>query len=353
MRREHEDQTPASNSFGSRVTRGYSFASPRDGARATEVWATTVCNAVTSFTLGGAMAGKARTVFFYSAVEIDKDGRAHQFGKDWWSNFLEHVESLDEADRRTYYHRRHFTGEVAETITPAVRYLRVGKQRPGADWPDIEFGEGDEGARVAAIVEPLYIVPVGGTPYVAVVRTSGAATWEALSDWISTVGKFIDGDTAFALEPYTNRDQLDRLASAVGASKVYLKVDPEGLDRLPGNTELGKAVARAANAGAGAVSVEITVSFGRTRAEEAGAEGLVDGVREVISSGSYTRAKATLLQPSDDGAGVFKDPIDFVMDRVTLKEAVGDSEDEVLTPDDVVGAMSDAITRFRERLPKG
>ncbi|GAA0960255.1 hypothetical protein GCM10009561_10370 [Frigoribacterium faeni] len=312
-----------------------------------------LCHAESSLTWGGAMAGKARTVFFYSAVEIDKDGRAHQFGKDWWGNFLAHVASLDEPDRQTYYHRRHFTGEVAETISPAVRYLRVGKQRPGADWPDIEFDEGDEGARIAAIVEPLYIVPVTGTAYVAIVRTSGAATWEALTDWISTVGKFIEGDTAFALEPYTNRDQLDRLASAVGASKVYLKVDPEGLDRLPGKSELGQAVARAAGAGAGAVSVEITVSFGRSRAEEAGAESLIEGVREVISSGSYTHAKATLLQPSDDGAGVSKDPIDFVMDRVTFREAVGDSEDEVLTPDDVIGAMSDAITRFRERLPKG
>jgi len=298
------------------------------------------------------MAGKERLVSFFSGVETDENEVVKQYGTDWWANLLEHVEGLPDEARRTTYRRRRYVGSVQQTRSPSMKFLYLGKVRPGADWPDIVDAHGDSAplasTGVSGLIEPLYLVPVSGTPYMAVMRTSGGPTWEALTDWIMDVGKYVQAGKSLHLQPYARKDQLERLAQAVGATKIHLKFDPEGAAAVTGRTQLGRSVQEAAQAGAGAVSVEMIVSFGRTTPDEAGAEELVQGVQEIVGTNAFTKAEATILRQGSHG--LEKDWINFALDKVVLTEAVGDSEDETPTPEAVMSAMSEAIRRFRDRL---
>jgi hypothetical protein len=298
------------------------------------------------------MAGKARSVHFFSAVQIDAQDNVLPFGDGWWADLLDFLEQQDEADRRLTYRGRKYFGRVEQSISPLAKYLYLGKLRPGADWPDVVDGQGGTvplaSTGILELIEPLYLLPVEGTQYMAVLRTSAGPTWSALTDWLGMAGRFYARGHSITLQPYARRDQVERLHSAVGASKIHLKFDPGAADLVPGHTQLGQAVRDASAAGAGAVSVEMTVSFGRARPEEAGADELVEGLREIIGSNGFTRAEAVLLQPGADG--VEKDHVDFALDRVVYTEYVGESEDETPTPEAVLRALSDAIDTFRTRL---
>lgn len=301
------------------------------------------------------MAGKARSVHFFSAVHIDEHDRILPFSNDWWPDLLDFLSDQPEADRRVTYRNRKYFGRVVQSLSPRAQYLYLGKLRPGADWPDVVDAEGGTvplaSTGVSELIEPLYLLPVEGTQYMAVLRTSAGPTWSALTDWLGTAGRFYGKGHSIELQPYARQDQVERLRSAVGATKVHLKFDPGAADLVPGRTQLGQATRNALAAGAGAVSVEMTVSFGRTRAEEAGADELIAGLREIIGSNAYTRADATLLQNGADG--VEKDYIDFALDRVVYTEYVGESEDEIPTPEAVLRALSDAIDTFRTQLREG
>ncbi|MDR6571538.1 hypothetical protein J2X60_000163 [Curtobacterium sp. 320] len=298
------------------------------------------------------MVGKPRSVHFFSAVEIDEHDNVLPFGNNWWMDLLDFLEVQDAADRRLTYRGRKYVGRVEQSISPVAKYLYLGKLRPGADWPDVVDREGGTvplaSTGILELIEPLYLLPVEGTPYMAVLRTSAGPTWPALTDWLGMAGRFYARGHSIELQPYARRDQVERLRSAVGATKIHLKFDPGAAELLPGQSQLARAVREASAAGAGAVSVEMSVSFGRARPDEAGADELVEGLREIIGSDGYTRAEATLLQPSVDG--VEKDYVDFALDRVVYTEYVGESEDETPTPEAVLHALSDAIDSFRTQL---
>jgi hypothetical protein len=298
------------------------------------------------------MTGKARAVHFFSAVEVMHDGSVTPFGTEWWPDLLDALADKSEADLRVSYRGRKYEGHIQQEINPYIKYLYLGKLRPGADWPDIVDAEGEAGqlaqTGIRGLVEPLYLLPIAGTNYIAVLRTSAGPTWEALTHWLGVTAGFFDSDSTIELQPYARHNQLQRLADAVGASKIHLKFDPEGAAAIEGHTELGRAIRGAASAGAGGVSVEMIVSFGHARPEEAGSEELIEGVREVVESGSFTTAQATLLKQGPHG--IERDYVNFALDRVVYTEYVGESEDETPTPSVILGAMSDAVGIFRQRL---
>ena len=302
------------------------------------------------------MSGRSRTVYFFDIVAEKPDGSVEEFEVGWWVGLMDHLQTSDADDLRSEFRGRKYEGEVRTERAPAARYLYVGKLRPGADWPDIRNEDGEHASLAStgvasAVLEPTYVVPIAGTNYIAVMRSSGGARWSALQTWLNVVSGFDSTDDLLVLRPYARQDQLRRLQQSVGASRIHLKVDPDVLTDAHTSSDVARAMQTVIRAGAGAVSVEMIVSYGNSSPDADGAEALADGVRDIVSSPGFSKAKATLLR--QEGDHLVKDQVDFTLDRVTLSEEVGESEDEEPTARSVLIAMNGAIRTFRERLREG
>ncbi|TFC90103.1 hypothetical protein E3T24_00185 [Cryobacterium sp. TmT2-59] len=277
-----------------------------------------------------------------------------EYEAGFWESLFIHLAGLDEDIRRTEIRTRKYEGEVRAERSPALSYLYIGKLRPGSDWPDIRDSHGVHASLastgvIGALIEPAYLLPISGTNYLAVLRSSSGPTFSAITEWLNHAAGFVGTDDRLELRPYARHDQLERLARAQGATRIHLKVDPDALHNGPATSEVGRAMQSVQNLGAGGVSVEMIVSYGNSIPDEAGAEALAEGVRDLVESGAFKTAKATLLV-GEPGGHLAKDSIDFTLDRVTLTEEIGDSEDEEPLPAVILSAMSEAIRRFREKL---
>jgi len=300
---------------------------------------------------------KQRTVYFFEPVVLDQAGNVQPIEPGFWSDLHDRIAGLDEDHRRGEFFGRRHAGSAREEVAPAEKYIYVGKLRPGADWPDVS---GDDGAIASlastgfsgSLIEPAYLLGVSGTNYVAILRSSAGPSFTAISRWLNMVAGFGTESERLELRPYVRRDQLERLGRAQQAAKVHLKVDPGVMtDEQPAG-ELGQALKLAQSAGAGGASVELTISFGNARPTDGAGEDLISDLRELLvtSQTPFKKAEATVIVEDEAGALV-RDKIDFALDRITVRQQVGASEDEEPTPTVVLQAMLQAITRFRSELP--
>lgn len=303
------------------------------------------------------MATRERTVYFFEPVVLDQSNNVQPMPEEFWDWVHERVLHLSDAERRGEYFGRRHIGYAKEETSPALRYLYLGRLRPGADWPDVS-GEDGEIASLAstgfdgALIEPAYLLGVAGTNYLAVMRSSAGPSTTAVARWLNDVSGFNEQGERLELRPYVRRDQLERLGRAQGAAKIHLKVDPGVMNDANPHDELGRALKIAQDAGAGGVSVELTVSFGNARPTDGAGQGLVEGVRELLlSENSVPLKKASATVMLEDEAGqLVRDKIDFTMDRITVRQQVGANEDEEPTPPVVLSAMATAITKFRDQI---
>lgn len=298
--------------------------------------------------------GAKRRIYFLEPVIEKQDSSLEEVSEDFWRHFLRHVQGLPQERRRLQLHGRKFIGEMRSEIAPAEDYLYLGRARRGADWPDITDAAGivsalNPGDGVEALIEPAYLLPVSGTAYVAVLRTSGGPSFSAIESWMSSAAGLDGQSERFTLRPYVRTDQLARLTKATGAARVHLKVDPGALQVDDSLGAIGNAMKQVQDLGAGGVSVDMTLSFGRATPSHAYAEAIATEVKKIIGKIPFTAADATLMIEDEHGNEV-RERVDFVRDRVTGSEYVGTSEDEPATPPVVLKAMTEAIFKFKRSI---
>lgn len=299
------------------------------------------------------MAGRERTVYFFSLAEVNVETEELT---TWSSEALdalwEHIAELDLQDRRVELRNRDYEGELRVVKDPAVDVLYIGKLRPGSDWPDVRRRSSGNAALgddedIEALIEPAYVVRVWNTDYVAVLRTSGGPTTTAVADWLSSAAGLGD-ETGFQLRPYVREDQLERLQHAQGASRLHLKVDRDVLDDAQPKSQIGRAFKEMQDAADGAVSVEAIISFGHAYPDGPGGEAVAAAVKDYIGKVPLKKAELTALIPTAEG--LKKDTIDFVSDRVTYTQLIGGDEHSQPTMREVALAMSAAIARFKDEI---
>lgn len=298
--------------------------------------------------------GAKRRIYFLEPVIERQDNTLEEVSEDFWGHFLTHLKDLPSERRRIELYGRKYIGEMRTEKTPAADYLYLGKARRGADWPDITDAAGtvsalNPGEGVEALIEPAYLLPVSGTNYVAVLRTSGGPSFSAIESWMSSAGGLDTQSERFTLRPYVRTDQLARLSRATGAARVHLKVDPGALQVDESLGAIGNAMKQVQDLGAGGVSVDMTLSFGRATPSHAYAEAIAAEVKKIIGKIPFKSAEATLMVEDEHGKEV-RERVDFVRDRVTGSEYVGTSEDEPATPPVVLQALTEAIFKFKRSL---
>lgn len=298
---------------------------------------------------------KEKTVYFFEPVILDQHNQVVELQEGFWDALHEHVSGLPEELRRSEFFGRKVEGEARNESSPEADYFYVARLRPGSDWPDATTADGLFGSlastgAIRSLHEPAHMLNVRGTPYVAIMRSSGGPSVTVLAQWLSMVAGFNTGDERLELRPYVRRDQLERLGRAQGASKLHIKVDANVMSDFDPQHEMGQALKAAQSIGDGGATVEMIVSFGNATPDDLAGEQLVDGIRELIQNVPFARAKATVIV-DDEAAGLERDKIDFASDRITVRQQVGVDEDEEPTPTVVLNAMYQAINQFRNFIP--
>lgn len=298
--------------------------------------------------------GKPRNVYIVEPVLLDQSGVAQGITPGFWEALHVQVAGLAVRQRLITYRSRRYRGAARTCASPAVDYLYLGKRRPGVDWPDTADGDADEEplSLPGDLVEPLYLTPVSGTNYSAVMRSSAGPTFQAFEAWVDQVLQLHQTNWSFRLRPYVRRDDIERLRSATGVSKFSIKYDPGALDDVQPVGEISSALKAVQRSGAGGVSVAVEVSFGHATPDETASRLYAEEIDALLEIGGVKKASATLLHVNQENQ-LSRDYVEFLNDRVVYTVSVGDSEAERQTPSVVLAGMGEAIQRFRSLLADG
>lgn len=297
------------------------------------------------------MSGHVRKVYFFHPVELDHYDREKFLPEEYFD--LLHSSVMKHPDDRLNipFMGQSISGYARTCDVTQTKYLYIGRKRPVADWPKVREGSADAvelklPSPTAALEEPAFLVQVRGTPYVAAIRSTAGATWSAVEHWLTSVAWSHGHNRKIELKPYVRQDQLQRLESAIGASRIELTVDPgTQIPNRPGR--IFSALRNAQDAGAYGISAKLILSFGNSIPPRDGADQMVGELRDIIGSVPTRKAKATLMLPDDEEArGWRKESVDFSKDIVTQQVKVGENENELQSVPMILRSMSAAIEDF-------
>lgn len=299
--------------------------------------------------------GSQKTIYFLEPVIIRQDDSVQEIDPGFWGELHKAVRELPDERRRFEYRGRKLMGEARESSSPATNYIYVGRARRGADWPDFSDADGTvtglpiKGETGVALIEPAYLLEVTGTNYVAMVRTSGGPSTQAIQEWINVVLGTINSSEHIELRPFVRRDDLERLAAAQGATRFHMKMDAHQMVDQPPAGKMTEAMINVQRALSGGASVEMIVSFGNARPDDLVSHEVAAEIQHIVGKFPASKLEATVLRPNEDGE-LIRDRINFIRDRVTAKEYVGETEDEPVTPEAMLYALGLAIRKFRAQL---
>lgn len=326
------------------------------------------------------MAGKTRRVVFYQGIETDQDKRATPWSEQRWKRLFEEIRAAEEAEKEedsgetqpenqprqlwNEFNGRSYHCSVRTCKSPDVDYLYLCKLRPHIDWPDVLDFHGTVESLVAKaaqmgitnILEPCYILPVSGTNYIAVMRSSGGPSPKAISDWIDSFIDDVKSDEVFEVVPVFTKDALKRLSTAQGARRLsfaFRQAPVESHDDKKTESHVEKAVSELSKIATQEMSIGVTLSFGPARQLGPGTDEMLKEVNEIVrkdmrSNRKLSKLEATVIQDGDDGQK--SDPIDFLKEQCYERVEVGDNEDDEPTPETILKAMWSAIGEFKKKL---
>lgn len=314
------------------------------------------------------MAVRKRRVTFFEGVEVDQQQQSRPWAETRWKRFFGEVDTATNSEKWNNFSGRRYSGSIRNCTSPAMDFFYLCKLRPTIDWPDIINFEGSieslvekaQQSGIVNILEPCYILPVTGTRYIAMMRSSGGPTPRAISDWIDAFSHNSENDSVFELRPVFTQDALRRLQSANGARRlsfryISLRDDTVESDDVAGHVK--RAVSEVARISDQEMSVEMTFSFGRANSGSLGngSEALLDEVRHLVSSdaamhGQLSKLQATVINDTD--GGLESDSIDFLNERYSEFVNVGGSEDDEPSPEVILSGMMDAIGTFRRKIAR-
>lgn len=287
---------------------------------------------------------------FYEPVLKTPEGETRYLPDTFWKSFLQYASTLDQTQRDIPYRGRTYLGASNFHTPTGLDYLYIGKRRPKGDYPDDVNDNGDAvsvalNQTVKSLVEPAYIVPTGKRLIVAVLRSSGGPSPEALEAWLAAASNFDIGEDTFKLAAVAQDDKWVRLEQAQLVSKVEVRIEPAAADDLD-DGEFSRAVRNVMELSERDASLNLTISFGSSLPDTLAGQTFTARAKDFLHAKKYAKAKATTKV--QNAAGKWDtDEINFIHEIVTHSVRVGDSEDVPLTPDLVLPEVSRAIDEFK------
>lgn len=280
---------------------------------------------------------------------VDENDTISTMEDGFWGDLAGHLQQCSDEDRRTLYRSNVLYGEYRHDPASSIGYTYLGKSRPQVDWPDIQNALGAIGSLtsvpdVRGLLEPVYIAPVNGTNRAAFLRTSGGPTWSAIDVWLNDVTGREKDEPQLHLRPVLREGALERLQSALGVSKLHVKLDPGALGNAPAGGVISSA-AQEVEAISGDLSMELILSFGHATPDNLAAEDLKHQLEHFMREFSFRKSSATLMV--DRGTeGVKREKVDFLNDKITSFEDVDMAEDNEPSAQAAARALASAIEKY-------
>lgn len=306
------------------------------------------------------MVGRKRTVYFFTGAEIDDKGNTHEWTSRKWSSFL-----INSNKRQAKYFLRNksYEGDVGKNRNPAAMYFHLVRPRDLSDWPEGKdksnksqnLGANKQKLGLNEIDEYAYLLPVDGTNYVAVFRSSGGPRPAAMADWIAENLDLAKTGATFVLMPVLRTNASAKLKSATGVRSLHVRFEGQTQGHSGSKIQDAVALAGSGEGDYGDLAIDMTVSLGRsvksgpatTRLLKQATE-LVKGVGGGLRGATLTKLVAKTLQKKDDknDQNVTVEQVDFFKERITVQTEFGDADD-AMDPQQIISGMKDAIKKFR------
>ena len=312
----------------------------------------------------------ARKVRFYTGVEIDKAGKRHTWSANAWQEFMNSCM----AESQTFeIRRRKIAGKCELCSSPSVYYLHLTKDRELSDWPEAGDASGSVSnlatrraqTGIISILEYTYLLPVSGTPYIALLRSSSGPMPSAISDWMSMKSGMPETGSSFELQPVLRKNARQKLDEALGVKSLEVRF--EGKPDPNSASEIERAAAEASSSIDGSdyanMSVELHISMGRPTVVGPSTEAIrkqalsilannnvsANPLKDLIHGGWVTKLRAKTIQNNPDSDGTVIEPVDFIKEQLTEDADFGSMKDDEMTPEIILSGMMAAIGRFRKR----
>ncbi|KJY64690.1 hypothetical protein [Bifidobacterium polysaccharolyticum] len=307
------------------------------------------------------MAGRKRTVYFYTGAEIDDKGKFHEWKSTRWDKFFE---KYTKPAKPYFLGRNFYEGEVDECSAPATRYFHLLRPRALSDWPEGKDAQGNaeslgvnrKALGLSEIDEYTYFLPVEDTNYVAMFRSSAGPRASAAGEWMTQYLDLPKSGGSFVFMPVLRTNAMEKLKSAVGVRSLHVRFEGQPHGESGSQIEKGVAVAGSEKglAESGDMKIDFNITLGRAQKEGPAVDGLlkeakrlVKGVNHGLPGARLSQLKAKTLQPGK-GDKIVVEQVDFFQERMTVQTEFGDTN-VVMDADQIIDGMYKAIEEFRKK----
>lgn len=302
----------------------------------------------------------SRTVRFFEVQLHDTTpGQEGPTLQQKWNEVIPHVhQSISSAkpDHRLAPVTRNgleYVGWADNDSVTNENYLLIGKRRSASDNPGVEDGADvpqplslPTGQR---LVEPSYLLPVAGTPYVATVGSSHCPRGGAMAQWLTQVGDYTSENLEIHFVPVLRKDAAQRLRRAQAGLSLTVKLPAPAIDnswRDPIGSALG--VVKGLTGGEGTVCIDISLG----RHKKSRLQGEVDFLSVIQEAESLEQdaidLKARVRVP--EGDRLKSETIDFLKDVLTQRVKIDCSPDESPSATSMMLALREAIASNQSHL---
>lgn len=297
------------------------------------------------------MATSTRIVRFYEPIAVDAKGNTRQLPKGFWTGLFKHLATQSPVQLRNAHYGVTYHGEVRNHSKG--KYLYVGRLRDLADNPnEYDPSTGLQGQyalpkKANRFSEGTWLVPFGLKNYVAVMSPiSGPTRSTTLASWVTAMTTGLPSGDSIELRPIVDSKTLAKIKKAQSAKKLSVRIDDA--TQLP-NTSNGflKALKKAQAEATPGMSVELTLSYGRSSSSGTGGDMLRSAAEELALNHLAEFGSVILEVP--DGNRLRSEAHDLVRDNISVAAKFAVAAGAPINEAAVLDAISDAIKQFRAR----
>lgn len=311
-----------------------------------------------------------KKVRFYTGVEIDNNGNRHSWSNNAWQQLLD---KCHEESQTFKIRNREITGKSELCSSPSIQYLHFTKNREISDWPEAGDTSGvvtnlatrREQTGIASILEYSYLLPVSGTPYIALLRSTSGPMPSAISSWITQKMYLPEDNTSFELQPVLRNDAQQKLNESIGVKSLEVRFEGKP------NPDATSQIERAASIAAAPIDendyvnmkIDMRISTGRASVVSHSTEAMRRQALSILANNNVekkpdksllhnsfvTRLRANTLQENPNSDKPRVEQVDFIKEHLTEDVEFGSKKDDEMTPEIILIGMMEAINRFRNR----
>lgn len=293
-----------------------------------------------------------KTVKFYRPVLVHQDGSREEPNDDFWSGVHAYITSLDAGARGVNFRGASFFGEAAVGRARAYSFIRIGRVRYRADWPETIDPDGNV-AELSLddrdIFEGGYVVPFGAETRVAVMGpVRGLVSVSAIEWWLGQALGLALTDVSLELVPEVDPTLARKLNEAIGVSRLSVHLPKGTVLEMDADSQVEQAFRAAHEASDDDLNVDLTFSFGHQRPTANKAGMLKRAAQRIAESGAAERVDVSLVLENPDG-GYKVEQHELIRDRVSVTVQFDVEDDGRLSADEILDAVHAAIAAFRSR----